>query len=226
VSRALRIKAVLFDVDGTLVDSNDFHAEAWHKAIARFGFDIPVARIRGQIGKGADNLLPALLPADFLEARQAELERYRGELFTRDYLGRIEPFAGVCALFERVASANIRIVLASSGTDDEVSHHLDLIGCRDLVESRTTRDDAARSKPCPDIFQAALATLDGVAPAEAVMVGDSPYDMIAAGKIGLARIGLLCGGFPAVQLRETGADELYDSPCDLLARFDSSLLMA
>lgn len=216
------IKAVLFDVDGTLVDSNDFHAEAWHAAIAKFGNDIPVARIREQIGKGGDNLLPALLPRAFVDENKDALEAYRAELFARDYMPRIKPFAQVRALFERIRQESARIVLASSGKEDEVAHHLELIACSDLVDASTSADDAERSKPCPDIFAAALAKLDGASPADAVVVGDSPYDMHAAKALGLRTIGFRCGGFADEALRSAGCDALYDDAADLLARFDRS----
>lgn len=218
------IKAVLFDVDGTLIDSNDFHAEAWQRAIAKFGGDVPIERIRGQIGKGGDNLLPALLPQELLDRHGEALEDYRAELFEREYLDRIRPFPCVRELFEAIAARGLRIVLASSGTEEEVAHHLELIGCTDLVGASTSKDDVAHSKPCPDIFEAALAKNEGVAPNEALVVGDSPYDMLAARKVGLRRIGLLCGGFPADQLRTSGAEQLFDDPRDLLARLDESLL--
>lgn len=216
-------KAVLFDVDGTLIDSNDFHAEAWSGAMAHFGQDVPPARIRGQIGKGGDNLLPALLPADFLDEHRDALEAYRTQLFKDEYLDRIRPFDQVRALMERVAAAGIRIALASSGVKDEVAHHLDLIGCADLVAVTTSADDAERSKPSPDIFAAELGKL-GVAPDDAVVIGDSPYDMIAAAKLGMRAIGVRCGGFTDDVLTEAGAQALFDDPADLLARFDESAL--
>lgn len=216
------VRAVLFDIDGTLIDSNNFHAEAWRRTFLHFGEDVPLERVRGQIGKGADNLLPALLPPAFIEAHRDEMEAFRGKLFETEYLDRIRPFPAVRALFERVAEAGIAIVLASSGAKDEVAHHLELIGCADLVASTTSADDAEHSKPDPDIFAAALATLEDVAPAEAVVVGDTPYDMLAAKALNMTAIGVRCGGFPDAVLYDAGADALYDDPADLLARFDKS----
>lgn len=217
-------RAVLFDIDGTLIDSNDFHAEAWSRAFAEFGEDIPVARVRAQIGKGADNLMPALLDDAFIETHGEAVQKFRGEIFERDYLDRIRPFPDVRALFERVAAAGLRIMLASSGTEDEVAHHLALIGCEDLVEKTTSADDAERSKPDPDIFASALAKLGDVSAREAVVVGDSPYDMQAAKALGLATIGVRCGGFADDALIEAGCDQLFDDPADLLKSFDASLL--
>lgn len=218
------LKAVLFDIDGTLIDSNDFHAEAWSRAFARFGEYIPAEQVRAQIGKGADNLMPALLSDAFIEEHGEDVQEYRGEIFERDYLDRIRPFPDVRALFERIAAAGLRIMLASSGTEDEVAHHLELIGCGDLVEKTTSADDAERSKPDPDIFTSALAKLGDVSADEAVVVGDSPYDMQAAKALGLATIGVRCGGFADDALIDAGCDQLFDDPADLLLRFDGSLL--
>lgn len=217
-------RAVLFDVDGTLINSNDAHAEAWSRTFAHFGQQIPVDLVRAQIGKGSDNLLPALLPADFIAANTDAMEAYRSDLFARAYLDDIRPFPGVRELFERVRAEGLEIVLASSGVDDEVAHHLKLIDCADLVTATTSADDAAHSKPNPDIFAAAIAKLKGVTPAETVVVGDSPYDMQAAKALGIATIGLRCGGFADDVLIAAGCDRLFDDPADLLARFEESVL--
>lgn len=121
-----RPKAVLFDVDGTLVDTNDLHAAAWREAFLKFGLDKPIEEIRWQIGKGGDNLIPSLFP-DLSEPKRAEMEAFRGDLFKRDYLPRATPFPGVRALFERIAADGTRIVLASSSHSEEVDYHLSLI---------------------------------------------------------------------------------------------------
>lgn len=213
---------MLFDVDGTLVDSNDLHAAAWDEAFRHFGFDLGVERIRGQIGKGGDNLIPALLPS-LSDARRKELESFRGTLFKRDYLHRVVPFPGICALFERIRSSGLKIVLASSAPEKELEHHLEAFGCRDLVSGTTSADDVKNSKPDPDIFAVALRTA-GSAAAEAIVVGDTPYDVSAAKEAGLRTIALRCGGFDEAALREAGAVALFDDPADLLARYDSSPL--
>lgn len=217
------IDAALFDVDGTLIDSNDLHAAAWRDAFRHFGADIPLAKVRGQIGKGGDNLIPALLSPDLVATLQDEIEAYRGALFQRDYLPRVTPFAGVRALFKRVVAAGTKIVLASSGKAVEVDFHIELIGCRDLVAATTTGDDVEHSKPDPDIFAAALAKAQ-VGADRAIVIGDTPYDMAAAGKIGIRAIGFRSGGFPDAELTAAGARELYDGPADLLARYEQSPL--
>lgn len=219
-------RAVLFDVDGTLVDSNDLHAEAWQRAIADAGVDLPVDHVRAQIGKGGDNLLPALLPAHFLEEHREGIEASRSELFTREYLPRVRPFPGVRPLLERLAGDGIAIILASSGTEEEVAHHLDSIGCKDLIAATTSKDDVAHSKPCPDIFAAALAKGGGLAPGDALVVGDSPYDMEAAGASGIAAIAVTCGGFAPDLLGAAGARAIFADPQDLLARYDCAFAAA
>lgn len=213
-------RAALFDVDGTLVDSNDLHAAAWSEAFRHFGHDIPAGRIRFQIGKGGDNLIPALLP-DLPDEEREALEDYRGELYKKDYLPRVTPFPAVRPLFERLRDDDVAIVLASSSGREEVDHNLDLIGCRDLVSAATSRDDVERSKPCPDIFEAALARA-GVPAASALVVGDTPWDVKAAARTGLGTIGFRSGGFEDRDLIDAGALILYDGPEDLLRRYSSS----
>jgi HAD superfamily hydrolase (TIGR01509 family) len=216
-----RPQGVLFDVDGTLVDTNDLHADAWRRSFLEFGFGIPVEKIRTQIGKGGDNLIPTLLP-DMDETLQEKMEVFRSGLFKREYLARAVPFPGVRALFERLTADGIRIVLASSSGADEVRYHLNLIACSDLVAATTTKDDVESSKPCPDIFEAALAKLAPLGPQDVVVVGDTPWDVKAAAKLGVPTIGFRSGGFEDAALREAGAFALFDGPADLLARYDSS----
>ena len=217
------IRAVLFDVDGTLIDSNDLHAEAWAKAFAHFGLDIPQHVVRGQIGKGGDNLLPALLPPDVPESRRTEIEDYRGALFKRDFLPRVTAFPDVVPLFERVRADGSRIILATSSKSEELERYVALIGCRDLIDETVTKDDVEHSKPDPDIFAAALHKA-GCQAAEALVVGDTPYDVEAAAKIGIATIALRCGGFAEAALREAGAIALFDDPADLLRQYAGSPL--
>jgi HAD superfamily hydrolase (TIGR01509 family) len=217
-------RAILFDVDGTLIDSNDLHAAAWREAFLHFGVDLPLNEIRQQIGKGGDNLIPTLLPHNLVEERQQEIEDYRSDLFKRNYLPRAVPFPGVRELFERLYADGKKIVLASSAKGAEVDYHLGLIGAQDLVAATTSADDVEHSKPCPDIFAAALGKVAPIGPGETVVVGDSPFDMQAAKKLGLATIGVRSGGFPDDVLLTAGADELHDNPQELLRNYESSLL--
>jgi HAD superfamily hydrolase (TIGR01509 family) len=219
-----RIKAVLFDVDGTLIDSVDAHARAWQAVLARHGYDIPFERVRRQIGKGSDHLLAALLPKDVVERLGEPIDRERAELFKREYLPQVRPFPGVRALFERIKADGRRIALATSAKWDELEVYKRIARIEDLVDVQTSSDDVEHSKPDPDIFRAALAKLKDVAPEEAIAVGDTPYDAEAAGKVGVRTIGLLCGGFPAAELEAAGCIALYQDPADLLKNYDRSPL--
>lgn len=210
------VEAVIFDVDGTLVDSVDFHAEAWQRTFENFGKTVSFADVRSQIGKGGDQLLPVFLSKQEIEAQGKQLERYRKELFQRDYMGRIEGFPGVRELFLAIRERGKRIALASSAKGDELEAYKKVAGVVGLTEVETSSDDAERSKPHPDIFQAALDKL-GVAPKDAIVIGDTPYDAEAARKAGLPCIGLLCGGFPDKDIRGGGATRIYEDPRDLLA---------
>lgn len=217
-------KAILFDVDGTLIDSNDLHAAAWQEAFVHFGVDIPLEEVRSQIGKGGDNLIPSLFPAEMVEARQEEIEDYRSDLFQRCYLPRVVPFPGVRELFERLVEDDVKIVLASSAKQKEVDYHLGLIGAADLVHATTSADDVESSKPDPDIFQAAWKKVSPLSAEQVVVVGDTPWDVKAACKAGLKTIGVRSGGFADEELLEAGAAELYDGLEDLLRNYENSLL--
>lgn len=215
--------AVIFDVDGTLVDSVDLHAEAWRRVLGEFGHDVKLSDVRAQIGKGGDELLKVFLSPDEIEKDGKKLDERHGALFKEEYMSQVRPFPGVRQLFEHLIARGHRIALGSSGKEDEVEHHKKLCGIKDLDLMQTTSEDAEKSKPHPDIFQAALKKL-GVGPEQAVAVGDTPYDASAAGKAGIVAVGVMCGGFPANDLRGAGCVALYDGPADMLARYEGSPL--
>ena len=217
-------KAVIFDIDGTLVDSVDLHARAWQEAFARFGHDIRYEAIRSQIGKGGDQLLPVFLSPNEQKKYGRELEEYRGELFNKKYMSQVKAFPRVRELLERVKKDGKQIALASSAKKDEIAIYERIANIEDLVEEETSSDDAERSKPHPDIFEAALKRLHNVSAQEAITVGDSPYDAIAATKIQMNCIGVLSGGFPEADLRAAGYSEIYQDCADLLDHYDQSLL--
>ncbi len=217
-------RAVIFDIDGTLLDSVDLHAEAWVAAFAHFGVATDFAAVRGQIGKGGDELMPVFVPEDRLAREGETIEAYRSDLFKRDYLPRVKPFPGVRALFERCRAEGLTIALGSSGKRAEVEHYQEILGIADLVDAATSSDDADRSKPHPDIFQAALDRLGGIPKSRVLAVGDTPYDAEAAGKAGIGTIGVLCGGFPEADLSAAGCRAIYRDPQDILDGFDASPL--
>jgi phosphoglycolate phosphatase-like HAD superfamily hydrolase len=217
-------KAVIFDVDGTLIDSNDLHAASWVEAFRHFGIETAYAEVRAQMGKGGDQLMPVFLDPDLLREGGEEISTFRSELFKRDYLPRARAFAGVRSLFERIKEAGQTVVLASSGKKEEVDHHVKAAEIGDLVDAVTTADDAECSKPEPDIFAAALERITPLNADQALVVGDSPFDAEAAAKIGLSTTGLLCGGFTEEVLRTAGCLAIYRDPADLHECYQQSPL--
>lgn len=215
--------AVIFDVDGTLVDTVDFHAMAWQRTFAHFGKEVGFAEVRAQIGKGGDQLMPVFLSAEEVERRGEEIEGFRKELFRRDYMPRVVGFAHVRDLFEALGARGKRLALASSAKGDELEHYVRAAGIEGLFEIAVSSDVAERSKPHPDIFEAALARL-GLEAGAAVVVGDTPYDAEAARKAGVAAVGVLCGGFPERSLKEAGCVEIRADPEALWRNLGASVL--
>ena len=216
-------KAIIFDVDGTLVDSVDLHAKAWQEALAHFGHNVPFDDVRSQIGKGGDQLMPVFLSPEELDEKGDELEKYRGDLFREKYLSQVKSFPQVRELFQRLLADGWKLALASSAKERELQVYKKIARIDDLLDTETSSDDAEKSKPHPDIFQAAMKRLGKVAPADCVVVGDSPYDAEAAGKAGVRAVGFLCGGFPDQDLRRAGFETLYLGAADLLAHYENSL---
>jgi HAD superfamily hydrolase (TIGR01549 family) len=217
------LRAVIFDVDGTLVDSNDLHARAWQEAFAHFGIDMPFDRVRSQIGKGADQLIPSLLPADSAKKLYEPLSEYRSSLFKEKYLDQVRGFPAVRDLFVRILKDGRKVGLASSANEEELQKLKQAANIEDLIDKETSADDADKSKPHSDIVEAALLRLK-IHADEAVMVGDTPYDAIAASRLHVRTIGVLCGGFPEADLRKAGCIEIYKDPADLLAKYEKSAL--
>ncbi|MEJ7727579.1 MAG: HAD family hydrolase [Polyangiaceae bacterium] len=214
------LRAVLFDIDGTLVDTVDMHAEAWQRAFAEFGKEVAFADVRGQIGKGGDQLMPVFLTKAERDDFGEKLEKWRGELYLREYLPRAQAFPKVRELFERLRADGVKLALASSCKEQELDTYKALCRIEDLIEEATTSEDAERTKPHPDVFEAALEGLGEVAAPDVLVVGDSPYDAMAAKKIDLGAVGVLCGGFPAAELLRAGCHAVYGAPADLLERYD------
>ncbi len=209
-------RAVIFDLDGTLVDSNEFHIDSWDRAFRHFGKTFSYEELRKQIGKGSDNYLPQFLTPKEMNEFGKELDQYRSDLFKKEYLPCVKPFPSVRELFEQIRGDGKQILLASSGKKPETKHYTKLLQIEDLIDGQITSEDANSSKPAPDIFNAALAKL-GVSRNEAIVVGDTRFDVEAAKKAGLAAIGFLCGrAADEKTLRRAGALAIFCDPADLL----------
>ncbi len=212
----------IFDVDGTLVDTNYHHALAWYRAFRRYDITRPLWRIHRGIGMGGDTFVPEIAGKDVEREHGDDLREAWTEEFDQ-LIGEIQPFEATRALLEEVKGRGFRLVLASSGTTKHVEAFLELFGGRDLADAWTTSDDAEQSKPEPDIVQTALAKVEG---ASGVMIGDSVYDVIAAGRIGIPTIAVRTGGFGTDELREAGAVHVFDSLGELQASLDDTPLKA
>jgi len=216
------LRTVLLDVDGTLIDSNDGHARAWVGALRAHGYVVPFEQVRPLIGMGGDKLLPALTGLDPESSEAERIGETRSELFLDEELRSLQPTRGARSLLEHLLGVGFELVVATSAKDDEVRALLEQAGVSDLIQLASSADDAERSKPDPDIVQAAL-RLSGSQAAHSAMLGDTPYDVEAAARARVPAIALRCGGWwdDAALAR---AMALYDDPADLLAHFDDSPL--
>jgi HAD superfamily hydrolase (TIGR01509 family) len=213
------LRAVLLDVDGTLLDSNDAHARAWIDTLAESGRPVEFETVRRLIGKGGDKLLPEVTGIEIDSAEGKRLAKRRAAIFTDRYLPTLQPFPGTRALLERMKADGLALVIATSAKDAELEGLLDRAGIADLIEKEATSDDADASKPDPDIVEAALGKVKRDAD-ECVMLGDTPYDVAAATAAGVRVIAFRCGGWHEAELH--GALAVYDGPADLLARYDDA----
>jgi phosphoglycolate phosphatase-like HAD superfamily hydrolase len=211
------IEGVIFDVDGTLIDSNDAHAHAWVDALVEFGFDVSFEEARPLIGMGGDKVVPTLAGLEEDDERGERISKRRGEIFMEKYFPGVRAFPKTRELFVHLREAGLRIVIASSAKKEELDHFLDRARVRDLVEDKASSSDAESSKPDPDILHAALEKL-GLEADQVVMVGDTPYDVEAASRAGIRTIALRSGGWSDEDLAGTIA--IYDDPADLLAHVD------
>jgi HAD superfamily hydrolase (TIGR01509 family) len=217
-----RFTGVLLDIDGTLLDSNDAHAQSWVEVLRRHGYDIPFERVRPLIGKGTDKLLPELTGLDPETGLGKQMAEERKALFLRDYLPKLHPTRGARALVERLRREGFRLVVATSAGGEELTLLLRQAQVEDLIEQATTSDEVERSKPDPDVVCAALAK-GKLRPENSIMLGDTPYDIEAAGRAGVATIAFRCGGWWNDNAL-AGALAIYDDPAALLADFERSPL--
>ncbi len=215
------LKGVIFDIDGTLVDSNDAHARSWVDTFAEAGYDVPFDAVRPLMGMGADKLLPKTIGIRHDAEEGKRLIERRSEIFRERYLPRLRPFKGSRELVLRVRSDGLKAIVATSAKDEELKGLLKAARVEDLMEERATASDAKRSKPDPDIVKAAIEESD-ISAEHLVMIGDTPYDIEAATRARVRTIAFRSGGWTDEKLK--GAVEIYDGPADLLAHYESSLI--
>lgn len=217
--------SVIFDLDGTLVDTNPFHVEAWYEAFRQLGHDVSRSRIVPEIGKGGDKLVPSIL-GEAGEARDGEALRkaHKAHFTAMARRTTFRVFPGTEALLAELRRRAVKTAVATSSAKDHVEVIEASCGLQidRLVTHLVTASDAAESKPAPDLVQTAAARL-AVGPKHTVMVGDTPYDGEACRRAGVRFLGVLCGGVPTAKLRDAGARAIYIDPADLLRHLDSIL---
>lgn len=211
------LEGIIFDVDGTLVDSNDIHAKAWQEAFRHFGKEIDYEIVRMQIGKGGDLLVPDLLNAREMRQFGEQLREYRKKHFMENYLQQVPPFPGAGEAVRKLSEMGIKIALASSAEEKEVEHHMKTLGIRDILDTSTSKSDAEMSKPSPEIFEAAAEKI-GAAAERCVIVGDTPYDILAAHRAAIPIVAVRSGKFPDETLQK--AEFLFDDVSELVKRID------
>ncbi|MEU8238698.1 HAD family hydrolase [Actinoplanes missouriensis] len=211
---------VLFDVDGTLIDTTYLHAVSWWEALRQHDRDVPMALIHRGIGMGSDKLLDHLLGEDRDTSDDEQMTTAHDILYGA-WWERLRPLPGAADLVRAVAARDLAVVLASSAREPELKQLRRVLDADDVITAATSSADAEESKPAPDILQAALAQSD-VDPERAVYVGDSVWDVQAAGKLGMPCIGLVCGGTSAAELRDAGAIATYRDPAALLTDLSTS----
>jgi len=217
--RRRKLEGVLLDVDGTLIDSNEAHARSWSQALMEFGRPTPPDKVRPLIGMGGDKLLPQLLGVDAESADGKRFSERRAQIFRDRHVPTLRPTRGARSLIERLRGEGLRLIIATSAKEAELEVMLRQVGLDDLLPQRTSSDDAEESKPDPDIVQAALRK-GKLAPASAIMLGDTPYDVQAARRAGVDTVALLTGGWNSEALKDAVA--IYEDPEDILRHFTAS----
>jgi HAD superfamily hydrolase (TIGR01509 family) len=220
--RLARLRGVLLDVDGTLLDSNDAHASSWADVFAEFGYDIRFEHVRPLVGMGGDKLVPILTGLDHESRKGKQLTERKKAVFDEKYLPWLKPTHGARRLLQHMVDEGLALVIATSAGGDEMRVLLERAGVADLIDEATSSGDVESSKPDPDVIGVALRK-GRLAADEAVMIGDTPYDIAAAAKAGVPTIALRCGGWWD-DLSLGGAVAIYDDPANLLAQYDDSPL--
>ena len=214
-------RGIIFDVDGTLIDSNDAHARAWVDAGEALGYDIAYDEVRPLIGMGGDRVTPIVAGVEEDSPEGEALAKARGEIFRRSYLPDLEPFPGVRDLLQRLTDDGFKVVVASSASEEDLGALLDRAGVADLIRDSTSSDEAEESKPEPDIVDAAVGRA-GLPRDRLIMIGDTPYDVEAARRARVPIVAVRCGGWSEDDL--DGARTVAADPAELLERYEEIFL--
>jgi HAD superfamily hydrolase (TIGR01509 family) len=216
------MSVAILDIDGTLVDTNYHHAIAWYRAFRQYDIVLPIWRIHRHIGMGGDQLVGALTDERTEEEKGDDIRAAETTLYFQ-LIDEVRPMDGSRELIEQLKRRGHSVVLASSAKAAEVDHYLDLLDARELADAWTTSADVNSTKPAPDLVSAALERVDGAAE-EAVMVGDTTWDVEAAGRAGVKTITVRTGGFGVDELKEAGAAAVFESVIELCQRLDQTPL--
>lgn len=209
------IEVVLFDIDGTLIDSNDAHTKAWLEAFAESNIQIDYNSIRNKIGMGSDHLIPELIKTSKESPLGKTIDKRQGEIFRKKYLPFLKTFQGAKELLQLLKSKGLKLIVASSSSGKDLIELLKIDGLMNYFDSLNITTPDTQSKPDPDIILNALSKV-GLSKDKALMIGDTPYDVQAARNAGIKMIAFTCGGWKANDL--TGAMEIYEGPKHFLEK--------
>jgi len=213
---------MIFDVEGTLVNSTGLTLRCWQETLQSFGFEFPLTALQRHSGQDPHDMLHELLPGPHVTRVLGRIIEMQGRRYREKYLPQVTAFPDVRTLFERVKCAPRLITLATSSSADELDHYLSLLNLGDLVDAVACGDDVQHDKPDSALIEVTLLRAGKAAPEEAVMIGDTPYDVIAAKHARVRAIGMLSGGFSRTELEVSGCAAVYRDPSDLLAHYDET----
>jgi phosphoglycolate phosphatase-like HAD superfamily hydrolase len=219
-------KAIVFEVDGTLVDTNVLRARAWQEALARYGRQVRLPRVLAQLARKGDRFPAVFLPEDEYLRYADELASFYRALFHEEYLPKVRPFPGAPELLRHLREDGWRIALASTADPDELEHYIELLGVEDLIDARTTDAEVDRNRLHEEIPAEAIRLLGLDGTDDALAIAALPYDVEGTVRLGMRCVGLVCGGFTDEELRSAGAIGVFGTPLDLLSRYAESPLAA
>lgn len=217
-------KAIVFEVDGTLVDTHVLRARAWQEALARYGRQVRLPRVLAQMARNGDQFLSVFLTEEEYERYAEELASFHRALFHEEYLPRVRAFAGATELLVHLREKDWKIALASTGDPDELEHYIELLGVEDLIDASTTDAEVDHTRLNEEIPAEAIRLLGLDGTDDTLTIAGLPYDVEGSVRLGMRSIGLVCGGYSEEDLRSAGALAVFGTPRDLLTRYSESPL--